>query len=53
VLTHESNRESGAPSRSSENWILRFGKPDDPVLSILAVVRCTAGVNEGALPTAK
>jgi hypothetical protein len=40
--------EPEAPAQNRENWTVRFGKPDTPVLSILTVVRGATGTRRGS-----
>jgi hypothetical protein len=48
MFTTRNVHESEAPAQSYRNWIVRFGKPDGPVLSIPTTVRGTAGTRQGS-----
>jgi hypothetical protein len=48
LLAHELNRELEALAQNQENQTILFGKPEDPVSSILAAIRGSASIRRWA-----
>jgi hypothetical protein len=41
-------QEPEVPAQNRKNWIVQFGKPDGPILSISMAVRGTVGTRRGS-----
>jgi hypothetical protein len=48
-VTKQNEQEPESPAQYRENWIVRFGKPDSPILSAPVAVRGTAASGKGVL----
>jgi hypothetical protein len=49
LFAHEMNKSRKLLLETWANWMVRFGKPDYPVLSGLTAVRGAAGLRRGSL----